>query len=191
MKTKTITLYTLAELKTLSEDPESPVFMDAHSVALSTLSDRAIYGNWWDSVEVTINEDGFSLDSFDIYHREIHITKETVCYWDVARRLLKNWGHESPIYRLTHDYLVLATKQRREWLTIERQSYPMTTRYDWDESDEARELINDFLSDLKQEYLSLLTSEYEYLTSEEYITDFAEANDFYFDKYGNITSDES
>jgi hypothetical protein len=46
--------------------------------------------------------------------------------------------------------------------------------------------VNELITDLEKEFFSILRSDYEYLVSEESVAETFEANDYLFDKYGDI-----
>lgn len=183
MKTVTLTytLYTLAELRDLADDPDSNITHDAYERAHSWVLEGNTDYEWWDSIEWDLSEIGLNLDSFDIDRRSIQLSKVVGCWWNVARKVLTNHGKDAQTYRIVRDYIRLAVDARRTWYdALPPDERATTDRSEWESTDDAKTLLADFVNDLGEEYLSLLQQELDYRTSEEAVFETAEANEYHF-----------
>lgn len=114
---------------------------------------------WWEFILDDAKEVGIVIKSFDTYHGQI----DGRLIFDaskVKKLILENHGSNC-------------------------ETHKTVNRYDLRRKDFSEQ---QFEHELLQDYLTMLRKEYEYLTSEEAIVETFQANEYVFDKWGNIVS---
>jgi hypothetical protein len=161
--TVTIELFTFEEL---SED--------AQLAAIERYANNCVSEDWWDTLYMDAGDIGLIIESFDIDRNTIK--GRLAKYLPETCRLIRaNHGKQSPTYKTARNYLKQYGKAFADWRTKEEKSDPDTLEWGidawWIEfniSDEAKEIENDFKLALLEDYLVYLKEEYEYLTSDKH-----------------------
>lgn len=170
MRTKTVNIYTFAEL---SEEGKKQ--------AIKKLSDINVDSDWWDSTYEDAERIGLKLQYFDL-DRNNHATGEfnlSACV--VAQNIFNEHGETCETYKT-------ATSFMEDWQPI-FNNYMDETHPDYESQESEQkmlELEDCFLRQLLGDYAIILQKESEYLQSEEAIIDTIEANEYEFDENGNL-----
>ena len=155
---KTITVYTIQELEGRAQQR-----------AFDTLREWSTDRDWWTCTYYDAKEIGAEISGFDVYRRSIDLTL-TDDAAAVANSILENHGDFCGTYALAKSFLA----DRAELLITKRHDQ------DLDDMPEYDDLVNSFTYALGEEYLAMLRRELEEIESEEYLIDFADANEYQF-----------
>jgi hypothetical protein len=170
MKTKTIEIYSFAEL---SEE--------AKEKAIQQFSDLNLYDDWWDCIYEDAEEIGLKITEFDIDRNRY--AKGDLYYTcrEVAQKIMDNHGELCDTY-------ILAKSFMQDWSTQEEafNNDPDNEDDDFEDSSEADDLCEEFERALLEEYSCILEKEYEYRHSEAAIIETIEANEYEFTKNGKL-----
>jgi hypothetical protein len=170
MKTKTIEIYSFAEL---SEE--------AKEKAIQQFSDLNLYDDWWDCIYEDAEEIGLKITSFDI-DRNLHAKGDLYYKCEkVAQKIIDNHGEECDTYKLAKSFM-------QDWSTQEEafNNDPDNEDDDFEDSDDADDLYEEFERALLEEYAIILQKEYEYRFSDAAIIEGIEANEYEFTKEGKL-----
>lgn len=173
MRTKTINLYSFAEL---SEE--------AKEKAVSHLRDINVDHNWWEYVYEDAKNVGLKINGFDIY-RGSYCQLDIDHYYHTASRIVTDHGKDCDTYKAAEQFIA-------DWdALVEKYSDGINTnvvtgenQYDFDS--EADDLDEEFKKELSECYLTILRNQYEYLTSTESIIETIEANEYEFTEDGEL-----
>jgi len=163
-KEKTITVYQLSELEGTAKQR-----------ALNSLLESSYSYEWWDSIYDDAKTIGLKITSFDLdrgRHAKGSFTKPTE---DVIEAIRENHGKECETYKTAISWVKSITDARAK--TQEENA----TMADYDDLEEKEK---EFLYELLEDYSIMLQKESEYMSSEEYLTEMAEANEYEFDVNG-------
>jgi hypothetical protein len=178
--TKTITLYKFDEL---SEE--------AQESAISSLYHINVDHDWWDPIYEDAKTIGLTIEEFHLEHKKINGTL-TEPLIDCCRSIRHNHGKDSDTFKTAHQYL---QEYIQAFVKLSREKYygsedvfwkPTDWLYEFEYTDEADEITNEFRKALLQDYLIMLDREYVYLTSEEAIKQSIEANEYLFHENGKL-----
>lgn len=151
--------------------------------------DIAIQDDWYHFTKDDLKEVGIELRSFDIErgsYAEIHIDY----FFETCEKIIKSHGGNCETYKIAERYI-------EEYNSIQEKISALND-YETDDSDEEYQdklmQYDEDLDDLDEEYqkefseevLSMLRQEYEHMTSEEYIIDMFESNEYEFTAEGKI-----
>lgn len=162
---KTITVYTLAEL-----EPR------AHQRALAWLAEGQFDHGWWDSIYEDAANVGVAITGFDLdrnRHCKGGFDKPAM---DVAENIIREHGDTCETYKTAAQFIA-----DRASLIAD-----MDEGSEVEDLPEYEELCSEFLKSLLEDYSIMLQQESEYLSSEECLTEMAEANGYTFDEQGRI-----
>lgn len=186
MKTITINAYQYNEL---SDKAKEQVHQDYLNNS---------FPDWWyESTYDDANNFCLDIQEFDIYRNYIKIefqddaeaTAQAIVEGAGGEllELAKDWQKEvNDLFKSYSDY-----DKYQEWLREMDYTLDDMEFEDWllEESgyqDDKESADADFLKQLGEYYLDYLKSDYDHYTSEEYIADFYECNDYWFDINGKI-----
>ena len=179
--TRTVTLY---EFDELSEE--------AQEAALCSLCEINVDHCWLDHIDCDAHDVGVKIEQFDIDHGTIkgRLNEYPV---NVFKLIRKNHGKSCSTFKTARSWLKEYCKVFKEWREeVERSPddfadwSPKDWREEFDRTDEAGEIENDFLYDLLEDYRLMLKREYEYQTSEEQVAESIRANGYLFNELGKI-----
>ena len=124
--------------------------------------DIAIQDDWYHFTKDDLKEVGIELRSFDIdrgSYAEIHIDY----FFETCEKIIKSHGGNCETYKIAERYI-------KEYNDIQ---------YDED-------LDKEYEKEFSEEVLSMLRREFEYMTSDEYIIDMFDANEYEFTDQGKL-----
>tara|TARA_B100001063_G_scaffold213714_1_gene213446 strand:+ start:1802 stop:2341 length:540 start_codon:yes stop_codon:yes gene_type:complete len=148
-----------------------------------------VHDDWYDFTKHDLKEVGIELRSFDIdrgSYAEIHIDY----FFETCEKIIETHGGNCETYKIAERYI-------EEYNSIQEKISALND-YETDDSDEEYQdklmQYDEDLDDLDEEYqkefseevLSMLRQEYEHMTSEEYIIDMFEVNEYEFTAEGKI-----
>ena len=151
--------------------------------------DIAIQDDWYHFTKHDLKEVGIELRSFDIdrgSYAEIHIDY----LFNTCEKIIKSHGENSDTYKIAERYI-------KEYNSIQEKIDALND-YDTDDTDDEYQdklmqcdedlddLDGEYQKEFSEEVLSMLRQEYEHMTSEEYIIDMFEANEYEFTAEGKI-----
>lgn len=140
---------------------------------------HALDYEWWETVYEDANTVGIKLTGFDLGRGQSAEGKFTKSAVDVAQAILKNHGDKTETYKDARDFL-------KDWKVKEKAYYQADEdNEDFDGSNEAAELEEEFLKTLLQDYVQILQAEEEYLTSDEQVDEAMVANEYEFEEDGS------
>lgn len=142
---------------------------DARQNALEKLWDINVDHEWWNFTFEDARNIGLKITEFDLDRNRYAKGEFIDPAPEVAEKILSDHGKDCETY-----------KTAKAFLDTIKEEYP-NNDYDYDEIIE-----KDFLYSLLEDYSIMLQKEYEYLTSEEAIIETIKANDYQFDKEGNL-----
>lgn len=165
MKTIEINLYSFSELT-----------LEAKQKALNKYCDINVGFDWWDVTYDDAANIGLKITGFDLDRGNYCNGQLTLAANEVAQNILNEHGEQCQTYKTATNFI-------NEW-------QPIFNKYIETEEgeDELLELENNFTNELCNNYLKILRSECEYLTSEKAIIETFEANDYYFDINGKLST---
>lgn len=134
---------------------------------------------WWESVYEDAANIGLKLTGFDISRGADAEGKFTKGAVDVAKSILGDHGDTTETYKDARDFLKDFEKKEKAYYAADEDND------DFESSDEAEEMENEFLNTLLQEYAQILRKEHEYLTSDEQVDEMIVANDYEFNEDGS------
>ena len=131
--------------------------------------DIAIQDDWYDFTKHDLKEVDIELRSFDIdrgSYAEIHIDY----LFNTCEKIIKSHGENSETYKIAERYI-------KEYNEIHCHIH---------HDDDIENLDEEYQKEFSEEVLSMLRQEYEYMTSEEYIIEMFESNEYEFTAEGKI-----
>jgi hypothetical protein len=161
METKTFNVYRFGELN-----------KNVQEKILDEFRYSNVDYNWWYCVYDDAKQIGLKINGFDLDYRTIR-GEFIESYRDVIQNILSDHGEGTDTHQLAFKFNKLITDELEEGATI-------------NDNDNEKEFKDELLS----LYLKMLKYEYEYLTSDEYLIDFIDINDFKFFKNGNMVKDQ-
>tara|TARA_R110002012_G_scaffold168314_1_gene331739 strand:- start:167 stop:706 length:540 start_codon:yes stop_codon:yes gene_type:complete len=167
--------------KELDEQTKEKVIQNNYHIAVDD--------DWYDFTKHDLKEVGIELESFDIdrgSYAEIHIDY----FFETCEKIIETHGGNCETYKIAERYI-------EEYNSIQEKISALND-YETDDSDEEYqdklmqydedldELDEECKKEFSEEVLSMLRQEYEHMTSEEYIIDMFEANEYEFTAEGKI-----
>lgn len=131
------------------------------------------HDDWWVFVKEDLISVGIELRSFDIDRgsfAEIHLED----FYETCELILKWYGKNRGTYKIAERYI-------KEYKHIQ---YHIQDDEDLDEK--LDDLDEEYQKEFSEEVLSMLRREYEYMTSDEYIIEMFEANEYEFTEEGKL-----
>jgi hypothetical protein len=151
--------------------------------------DIAIQDDWYHFTKDDLKEVDIELRSFDIdrgSYAEIHIDY----FFNTCEKIIKSHGENCDTYKIAERYI-------KEYNSIQEKIDSLND-YENDNSDEEHlnklmqldkdleDLDEEYQKEFSEEVLSMLRKEYEHMTSEEYLVDMFEANEYEFTAEGEM-----
>lgn len=133
---------------------------------------------WWDSTYEDAKNIGLRITGFDIDRGPYADGEFTENAVDVAEAVLKDHGKSTETYKDAKDFL-------GEYKEKEKKYYDENDSDDFDDSEIAEELKEQFLHDLLHDYAQILQAEVEYLMSDEQVDEACISNEYEFHKDGS------
>lgn len=124
---------------------------------------------WWDCIKEDLMSVGIELRSFDIDRvsfAEIHLED----FSETCDLILKWHGENCETYKIAERYI-------KEYKDIQ---------YDEDLDEKLDDLDEEYQKEFSEEVLSMLRRQYEYMTSDEYIIEMFQANEYEFAEEGKV-----
>jgi hypothetical protein len=151
--------------------------------------DIAIQDDWYHFTKDDLKEVDIELRSFDVYtgsFAEIHIDY----FFETCEKIIETHGENCDTYKIAERYI-------EEYNSIQEKMDNLE-EYENDNSDEEHlnklmqldkdleDLDEEYQKEFSEEVLSMLRKEYEHMTSEEYLVDMFEANEYEFTAEGEM-----
>ena len=184
MKTITINAYQYHELSDKAKEQVLNGYLSSASL-----------DDWWDSGCEDANNFCLEIKEADVYRNYIKIefkfdaeeTAKAIVQGAGGEllELAKDWQKEvNDLFKSYSDY-----DKYQEWLremdyTLDDMEYEDWVLEESGYQDDKESINDDFLYQLGEYYLNYLKSDYDHFTSEEYIADLCECNDYWFDING-------
>ena len=144
---------------------------------------------WWEYIKEDLISVGIELRSFDIERgsfAEIHLED----FYDTCEKIIDSHGENCETYKIAERYI-------KEYNSI-KEKMDNLEEYENDNSDEEHlnklmqldkdleDLDEEYQKEFSEEVLSMLRKEYEHLTSDEYIIEMFDANEYEFTDQGKL-----
>jgi len=174
VETTSRTLYNFDEL------PE-----DIQEKAIEKLSSLNVYHEWWDSIYEDAERVFFKIPAFDI-DRASYVTAEFMqSARDTAEKICEEHGKDCETVKTAKEFLdKLNPLEKKAEIEADKDDYDYNMVLEFENKIE--DLEKQFKHSLQEDYRIILTKEYEWLTSEEQIIESIKANEYEFDKDGNL-----
>jgi hypothetical protein len=172
MKTKTINLYSFAEL---SEE--------AQQKALDNLRDINV-----DFEDLDTKEDAqqIGLRIFELSdHRENKGEFETNAE-NCANAILLNHGPDCETYKTAQKFLAEYLPAKKLWDEKEEDGELVNDGFPFEHEDAAQEIEHNFLQEILEDYRIMRNKNYEYFTGDEAVKETIEANEYFFTEDGKL-----
>lgn len=127
------------------------------------------HDSWWDFVKEDLNYIGIELRSFDIDRgsfAEIHSED----FYETCEKIIETHGENCETYKIAERYI-------KEYNNIQ---------HDEDLDEKLDDLDEEYQKEFSEEVLSMLRREYEYMTSDEYVIEMFQANEYEFTDQGKL-----
>jgi len=153
---------------------------DIQEKAIESLRDLNVDYEWWDHIYSELEEIGVKCKGFNFDRNcELEFIDSGA---EIAHKIVDNHGEECKTYKTAAAYLKFRDKIVDSAPKDENGDFE--DEYELDRKlDECRET---FKQQLSEDYRIILRKEYEYLTSDEAIKESIEANEYEFDRDGNL-----
>ena len=164
----------------LSEEVKEKVLDDNRYVAVD-------YFDWYCDVYSDAEEIGFKIEEFDLYRKYIKVRLNTSVLSSVEWAM-NYFGKDTKGYKIAKSYydeiMKLADSDEvKEYL----EENPDDDAYDAIYNLSLDDLFyDDYVYDMRKVFLKMLEDEFNYLTSDEFIIDMFEANDYEFFETGKV-----
>lgn len=169
MRTLRVKLYKFSELS-----------KDAQQVAIDNNRFNFVDDEgWYESVYEDAREIGLKIKGFDIDRGNYCKGDFTLSANEVAQNIFNNHGEECETYKTAKSFM-------DEWQPIFNNYMDETHEYyeSSESEDEMTELEDEFLKSLCEDYRVILTKEFEYQTSDDFISEMLDINNYEFKKDG-------
>ena len=152
--------------------------------------DIAIQDDWYHFTKDDLKEVDIELRSFDIDRGSFAEINIDNFLFNTCEKIIKSHGENSETYKIAERYI-------KEYNSI-KEKMDNLEEYENDNSDEEHlnklmqldkdleDLDEEYQKEFSEEVLSMLRQEYEHMTSDEYIIDMFEANEYEFTAEGKI-----
>ena len=149
----------------------------------------SVLDDWYDFTKHDLKEVGIELKSFDI-DRGNYCNIQIDYVFNTCEKIIESHGANSETYKIAERFI-------KKYNSIQEEIDSLND-YENDDSDEEHlnklmqldkdleDLDEEYQKEFSQEALSMLKQEYEHMTSEEYIIDMFEANEYEFTAEGKI-----
>ena len=132
----------------------------------------AVQDDWHDFIKYDLKEIGIELRSFDVDRgsfAEIHIDY----FFETCEKIIETHGENCETYKIAKRYI-------KEYNSIQHLNDDDDDDFDLDYLDE------EYQKEFSEEVFSMLRKEYEHMTSEEYLIEMFEANEYEFTAEGEM-----
>ena len=169
------------QFKDLDEQTKEKVIQNNYHIS--------VLDDWYDFTKHDLKEVGIELKSFDI-DRGNHCNIQIDYVFNTCEKIIESHGANSETYKIAERFIKKYNSIQEEIDNLEQ--------YENDDSDEEHlnklmqldkdleDLDEEYQKEFSEEALSMLKQEYEHMTSEEYIIDMFEANEYEFTAEGKI-----
>tara|TARA_R100001377_G_scaffold51547_1_gene30138 strand:- start:606 stop:1157 length:552 start_codon:yes stop_codon:yes gene_type:complete len=173
------------QFKELDEQTKEKVIQDNYYIS--------VLDDWYDFTKQDLKEVGIELESFDI-DRGNYCNIQIDYVFNTCEKIIESHGENSETYKIAERFI-------KKYNSIQEEIDSLND-YDTDDSDEEYQdklmqcdedlddLDEEYIKEFSQEALSMLKQEYEHMTSEEYIIDMFEANEYEFTAEGKIIKNQ-
>ena len=148
----------------LDDQTQEKVIQDNYGIA--------IQDDWHDLIKYDLKEIGIELRSFDVDRgsfAEIHIDN----FFETCEKIIETHGENCETYKIAKRYIDV-------YNSIQEKDGEYDDFIDLDYLDE------EYQNRFSEEALSILRAEYEHITSEEYLIEMFEANEYEFTAEGEM-----
>lgn len=177
MKTKTINIYSFAELSDEAKDK-----------AIESLYDINVYYPDWDNSIEDAEQIGLKIIELSDHkqNKGRFITNAEDC----AKAIIENHGGQCETYKTANKFLDTYLSEKSAWdRTEDSEGTLINDGFPFEYEDEAIELATEFLQSILEDYRIMSNENYDYLTSRGAIIETIEANGYYFTNAGKLTSE--
>jgi len=154
---------------------------DVKQKAIEKLYDINVDHDWWDCLYEDAENIGLKISEFDLDRASYVKGNFIECAHDTAKAILREHDEHCETYHTAARYLETYKVEVKE---NEKENADEEYPEDFLNTED---IDNEFLKSLCEDYRILLSKEYDYLTSEIVIINTIEANEYEFDKDGNLT----
>ena len=164
----------------LSEEVKEKVLDDNRYVAVD-------YFDWYCDVYSDAEEIGFKIEEFDLYRKYIKVRLNTSVL-DSIEKAMEYFSNDSKPFTIAKSYYdeimkLKDSEEVKEYLEENPDDDPYDAIYNMSLDDK---FYDEYVNDMKWVFLELLEDEFNYLTSDEFIIDMFEANDYDFFETGKV-----
>ena len=135
----------------------------------------AVQDDWHDFIKYDLKEIGIELRSFDVHRgsfAEIHIDH----FFKTCEKIIETHGENCETYKIAKRYI-------KEYNSIQQKIDALN---DDDHDFDLDYLDEEYQKEFSEEVFSMLRKEYEHMTSEEYLIEMFEANEYEFTAEGEM-----
>ena len=135
----------------------------------------AVQDDWHDFIKYDLKEIGIELRSFDVDRgsfAEIHIDY----FFETCEKIIETHGENCETYKIAKRYI-------KEYNSIQQKIDALN---DDDHDFDLDYLDEEYQKEFSEEVFSMLRKEYEHMTSEEYLNEMFEANEYEFTAEGEM-----
>jgi hypothetical protein len=135
----------------------------------------AVQDDWHDFIDNDLKEIGIELRSFDVDRgsfAEIHIDY----FFETCEKIIETHGENCETYKIAKRYI-------KEYNSIQQKIDALN---DDDHDFDLDYLDEEYQKEFSEEVFSMLRKEYEHMTSEEYLIEMFEANEYEFTAEGEM-----
>lgn len=143
--------------------------------------DGGIYPKWWEYTYEDAENIGLKITGFDL-DRNRHATGEfTLSAAEVAQNISTNHGETCGTYKTAEAFI-------EDWQPIFSEYMDESSEHyeSYEHEERMQDLEDDFLKSLLEDYSIMLQNEYEYLMGDECVDESIIANDYEFNKNGEM-----
>ena len=149
--------------------------------AIQNNYDIAVQDDWHDFIKYDLKEIGIELRSFDVDRgsfAEIHIDY----FFETCEKIIETHGENCETYKIAKRYIDVYNSTVPSLTYLDSENIG---EYDHDFID-LDYLDEEYQNEFSEEVLSMLRAEYEHITSEEYLIEMFEANEYEFTAEGEM-----
>lgn len=140
------------------------------------------YG-WWEFIYDDAKNVGLKISSFDLGGASYVKGDFLLSANEVAQNIINEHGDICETHKTAQNFLDEWSPVFADYLDENSENYES-----YYAEQELQDLEDEFLKSLCEDYRIILQKEYDYLTSEESVVETFKANEYVFDKWGNIVS---
>jgi len=145
------------------------------------------YFDWYCDVYSDAEEIGFKIEEFDLYRKYIKVRLNTSVL-DSIEKAMEYFSNDSKPFTIAKSYYdeimkLKDSEEVKEYLEENPDDDPYDAIYNMSLDDK---FYDEYVNDMKWVFLELLEDEFNYLTSDEFIIDMFEANDYDFFETGKV-----